>query len=72
MPEMVSVGEAARLCRARSPKDVTALFYRGELREDLCPIIGGRRLIPRDYLPVLEMVLRRRGWQLPERQAVQS
>jgi hypothetical protein len=62
MMDFLSVGEAARLCNARSPKDVTSLFYRGELRDDICPIVGGRRVIPKEYIPTLEMVLRRKGW----------
>ena len=44
------------------PRWITDLFYQRELRDDLCPIIGGRRLIPRDYLPMIAMALRRHGW----------
>ena len=61
MMDFLSVGEAARLCNARSPKDVTALFYRGEVRDDIWPIVGGRRVIPRESMPPLEMVLKRKG-----------
>jgi hypothetical protein len=44
------------------PRWISDLFYLRELRGDLCPIVGGRRLIPRDYLPMIAMALRRRGW----------
>jgi hypothetical protein len=36
------------------------LFYRRELNDELCPIIGGRRIIPREYLSIIRMVLRKR------------
>ena len=63
----VSVGEGAdeltqTLGQTIRPRWITDLFYQRELRDDLCPIIGGRRLIPRDYLPVIAMALRRHGW----------
>lgn len=59
MPHL-SVSEAARRLGAR-PKDISDLFYRRQLRDDACPIVAGRRLIPEDYLTVIEMVLKRAG-----------
>jgi len=59
MPHL-SVSEAARRLGAR-PKDISDLFYRRELRDDLCPIVGGRRLIPTDYLSQIQAALRRAG-----------
>lgn len=56
----LSVSEAARRIGAR-PKDISDLFYSRELRDDLCPIVAGRRLIPQSYLDVIRMVLRRHG-----------
>ena len=56
----LSVSEAARRLGAR-PKDISDLFYRRELRDDLCPIIAGRRIIPESYIPVIRMVLIRNG-----------
>jgi len=56
----LSVSEAARKLGAR-PRDISDLFYRRELRDDLCPIVGGRRLIPEHYLGVIEAALRRHG-----------
>ena len=56
----LSVSEAARRLQAR-PRDISDLFYRRHLRDDLCPIVGGRRLIPENYLDVIAAELRRHG-----------
>jgi hypothetical protein len=61
--EYFSVAQAARAIGAR-PQDVSAAFYKQQLRDDLAPIVGGRRLIHRSLLPVLIMVLRRNGRQV--------
>jgi hypothetical protein len=45
---------------------VSDLFYKRIFRDDLCPIVGGRRLIPRSYLTEILDVLRARG-VLPDR-----
>jgi excisionase family DNA binding protein len=58
--EFLSVSEAARQLGAK-PKTISDLLYQRELRDDLCPIVGGRRLIPRSYLPVIRQVLIERG-----------
>jgi len=65
--DWLCVGEAARelssdLGVAVKPRQITTLFYERELRDDLCPIVGGRRLIPRSYLPMIASAIRRRGW----------
>lgn len=54
----LSVSEAARRLMAR-PKDISDLFYRRRLRDDLCPIVAGRRLIPEDYVDCIAQVLKR-------------
>jgi hypothetical protein len=56
----LSVSEAARHLGA-NPKDISDLFYRRELRDDLCPIVAGRRLIPESYLDIIRMALKRNG-----------
>ena len=61
--DLLTVSDAARRLGAK-PRDISDLFYRRELRDDLCPIVGGRRLIPPTYLPVIEMQLRRNGRSL--------
>lgn len=52
-----SVSEVARRLGA-APRDISDLFYRRELRDDLCPIIAGRRLIPESYIPQVELALK--------------
>lgn len=59
----LSVSEAARLLGVK-PKDITNLFYNRRIRDDLAPIVGGRRLIPKKLLTVIEMELRRAGRQV--------
>lgn len=58
MENQLSVSEVARRIGA-NPKDISDLFYRRELRDDLCPIVAGRRLIPESYIPVIEVALKR-------------
>ncbi len=56
----LSVGDVAHRLGVR-PSQVTQLFYEQRLRDDLCPVVAGRRLIPPDYLSVIAMELRRKG-----------
>lgn len=58
--DVLSVSEAARQLGVK-PKAISDLLYQRELRDDLCPIVGGRRLIPRNYLPTIREVLIERG-----------
>ena len=44
-----------------SPQTVSDLFYKRYRDDDRCPIVGRCRLIPDDYLPTIERVLRQRG-----------
>ena len=60
MQAYLSVSDAARLLEAR-PRDISDLFYLRELRDDLCPIVAGRRLIPESYLDEIAAALRRRS-----------
>lgn len=65
--EFLSVGEAAaalseELGQPVKPRWISTLAYDQELRADFCPLIGGRRLIERGYLPEVARALRRRGW----------
>jgi hypothetical protein len=52
-------GVARRLGVA--PRAISDLFYSRRLNDELCPIIGGRRLIPLAYLGQIEAALRDRG-----------
>lgn len=60
MRRHLSVSEVARRLKAR-PRDISDLFYRRRLRDDLCPIVAGRRLIPEDYVEIIAVQLRRAG-----------
>jgi hypothetical protein len=59
MSSYLFVSEAARHLRCR-PRDVSDLFYQRLLSDERCPVVGGRRMIPADFLPVIEAALRRR------------
>jgi len=52
----LTVSEVARLVGSR-PRAISDLFYKRELSDDACPIVGNRRLIPPDYVPVIVHVL---------------
>jgi hypothetical protein len=67
--EFVSVSEVARQIGVR-PKAISDLFYQRELRDDICPVVGGRRLIPHSYVATIRQVLAERG-QLEEREVQQ-
>ena len=60
MPEFLSVGDVATRLDVK-PSQITALFYERRLRDALCPIVGGRRIIPREMVDVIAMELRRKG-----------
>ena len=66
MSDYTTVGGAAREVADRvgvnvRPRDITDLFYKRLLPDDRCPVLGGRRLIPHDLVPVIEAKLRERG-----------
>ncbi len=44
-----------------SPQAISNLFYKRRLDDERCPIVGRFRLIPADYVPTIERVLRERG-----------
>ena len=62
MEKLLSVSEVARRLDAR-PRDISDLFYLRELRDDICPIVAGRRLIPEPYIEEIAAALRRRSRQ---------
>ncbi len=57
----LTVSEVARQLADRfphlRPRDISDLFYQRRLEDRRCPVVGGRRLIPRDYLPTIEEAL---------------
>jgi hypothetical protein len=64
MTEFTTVGEIVRELAGRGeivrPRDITDLFYAGLLPGERCPVLAGRRLIPRDLIPLVEARLRER------------
>jgi hypothetical protein len=64
--ELLSVGDVARRLDVR-PAQVTQLFYERKLRDDLCPVVAGRRLIPPSYVDVIAAALRRKGIAIARR-----
>jgi hypothetical protein len=60
MSDHLTVSQVARRLGA-SPRDISDLFYRRTLRDDLCPIVGGRRLIPPNYVETIRAALKRAG-----------
>ena len=62
---VMTVGDVARRLGV-NPSMITMLFYRGHVRPDRCPVVGGRRLIPPDMVDVIAMALRRRGVRVLE------
>lgn len=62
----LTVSGAARQISARqrvtiAPHLISDLFYKRLLDDQKCPVLGGRRVIPSDYLPQIEKVLGQRG-----------
>lgn len=60
MVQYLTVSEVARQIGA-TPRDVSDLFYARKLRDDLCPVVGGRRLIPPSYTATIRAALQRAG-----------
>jgi hypothetical protein len=54
-----SVGEAARLI-GESARRTSDGFHKNWFDNAACPLVGGRRMIPAEYLPALAAILRER------------
>ena len=59
-----TVSQAARqlsqkLGRTVAPQTISNLFYRRQLDDNRCPVVGRIRLIPSDYLSTIELALQR-------------
>ena len=63
--KVLGVGDVARQLGVR-PSLISQLFYERRFRDDLCPVISGRRLIPASYVEIIAMELRRKGTKLAE------
>jgi hypothetical protein len=60
MQTLRTISELARE-RGIPPRKISDLFYSRKLDDSLCPLIGGRRLIPLEYVPLLDAVLQQAG-----------
>ncbi len=67
MTQFLSVSQVARLLNAL-PRDISDLFYARKLRDDICPIVAGRRLIPKSYIHEIEATLRKKELKTPKRE----
>ena len=70
-----TVSEAARELSRQTgvtipPHVITNLFYKRLLDDETSPIVGRMRLIPDSYIPIIEKVLRDRGFIPTEAGAV--
>ena len=59
MSKIFSVSELARQLKC-SPRDITLVLYERAVPDDTTPIVGGRRLIPEESMPLIEQALRER------------
>lgn len=60
MAASFAVSEVARRLGVQ-PRIISDLFYQRALDDGVCPVVGGRRLIPEAYVPEIEKVLRERN-----------
>lgn len=67
----LSVSDVARILNVR-PAQISRLFYERRLRDDLCPIVAGRRLIAPEYVDIIAMELRRNGIAVVEAAGAQT
>lgn len=61
METYLTVSQIARHLNV-PPRVVSDLFYARRLDDKRCPVVGGRRLVPTDYIGEVEAVLRAAGW----------
>ena len=64
--ESLTVSAAARQLTCETgitiaPPLISTLFYKRRLDDSRCPVVGGRRLIPSDYLPAIRQALHEQG-----------
>ena len=61
--EILAVGDVADRLGVE-PRRVTELFYTRQIHPDRAPVVAGRRLIPAELVPVIGMLLRRKGLRI--------
>ncbi len=65
MSAILGVSGVARILGVK-PAVITRLFYDRKLRDDLCPVVSGRRQIPASYVRFIVFELRRKGVSVKE------
>jgi hypothetical protein len=60
LPILLSVKDVADQCHVH-PRLISDLFYQRHLDPRRCPAIGGRRVIPADYVPEIRATLQKLG-----------
>ncbi len=60
LDDISAVGQVADRLGVK-PQQITDLFCRRQIDSKRAPIVGGRRLIPSTLVPVIAMLLRRKG-----------
>ena len=71
MTEFLTVSDIAREVEQTyglevSPKIISDLLYQRKVDVHSCPVVAGRRLVPRGLLPAILRALRERGLMIPE------
>lgn len=54
-----NVGEVANMIGV-SPQSLTSAFYNRQLDVSRCPVVGGRRMIPAEYVPEIVALMKTR------------
>lgn len=60
LDDVLAVGQVADHLGVR-PQQIAELFYRHRVNPKRAPVVAGRRLIPKELVPIIAMELRRRG-----------
>jgi hypothetical protein len=65
MPEFLGVSDAAKALREHFgvnvfPRDISVRLYDARLDPNRCPVVAGRRMIPRSYLAEIAFALKNR------------
>ena len=60
LDDISAVGQVADYLGVK-PQLITELFYRHQIDPKRAPVVAGRRLIPKELIPIIAMQLRRWG-----------
>jgi len=53
---LLTVSDVARQVGAK-PRDISDMFYKRVLSDEMCPVVGGRRLIAPEYVSTIVAAL---------------